>query len=77
MAASRLIWEQIWEQNAVKPPMIGAMWRIGPDTRRPLTCAFETVRTRENPWCVAHNLEVAAEQELARIALKLNALKVE
>ena len=44
----------------MKPPRIGAVWRNGPDTRRPLTCAFETTRTRENLWWVAHNPAIAA-----------------
>ena len=55
--ASRLIWE-IWEQNSAKLARTSAMWREGLDTRRPLTCAFETTRTPQNPWCVAHNPEV-------------------
>jgi hypothetical protein len=29
--ASRLIWEQIWEQNTAKPAIIGAMWCHGSD----------------------------------------------
>jgi hypothetical protein len=36
-SASRLIWEHISEQNASKPPRIGAMWRDEPATRRTLT----------------------------------------
>jgi hypothetical protein len=29
------------------------------DTETPLSCTFETTRTWETPWCVAHNPEVA------------------
>jgi hypothetical protein len=43
----------------VKPPTIGAMWRNGPNTRRALTSASDTRRSGGNPWCVAHNPEVA------------------
>ena len=56
--ASRLIWEQIWEQNTVNRA-VRCNVPNRPHTRGPLTCAFETRRTRENTWCVAHNPEVA------------------
>ena len=49
----------------MKPRRIGAMGRNGPDTIRSLTCAFETRRTSENPWCVAHNPVIAGRSLLA------------
>jgi hypothetical protein len=45
----RAIWEKIWEQNAVKPPRIGAMRRDEPDTRMALTCALIPGEHRKTP----------------------------
>ena len=56
---SGLPWEQIWEPNSAKPPQISATRRNRLDALPPLTCTNETTRTPENPWPVAHNLEVA------------------
>src|SRR5262249_42692699 len=55
----RKIGKQIWEQNSAELAGISATARTERGTRPRLSCTFEIWRPPENPWCVAHNPEVA------------------
>jgi hypothetical protein len=57
--ADRKIWEQIWGQNSAKLSKSTATGRARRDSGPSLNCSFETIRTGEDLWCPAHNLEVA------------------